>query len=109
MNTKVIYNSVIPFKGFWAINLFGVIFARKEYGKLPQTTINHESIHTAQQKELLFVGFYLLYLLEWIYRLIFHTKTAYRGISFEREAYENEKNLDYLKTRKHYSMWRKRA
>ena len=27
---KIIYNNVIPFKGFTAINLFGILFARRE-------------------------------------------------------------------------------
>lgn len=28
---NVIYNSIIPFKGYIAINIFGILFARKEY------------------------------------------------------------------------------
>ena len=27
---KIIYNNIIPFKGFKCINLFGVLFARKD-------------------------------------------------------------------------------
>ena len=27
---KIIYNNVIPFKGYWAINLFGILFVRKD-------------------------------------------------------------------------------
>lgn len=42
----VLYNSIIPFKGYKAINLFGIIFARKEY-TLDDVDINHELIHTA--------------------------------------------------------------
>ena len=49
---KVIYNNILPFKGFSAINLFGVVFARKEYEPLRSSTIQHEGIHTAQMKEL---------------------------------------------------------
>jgi hypothetical protein len=45
-NMKVIFNSIIPFPGFKAINLFGVLFARKG-SKIDDKTINHESIHTA--------------------------------------------------------------
>ena len=104
---KVVYNSLIPFKGFVAINLFGVVFARKEYEPLGRLTLQHEAIHTAQQRELLYIGFYLLYFLEWLYRIIFHTKTAYSGISFEREAYTWERDPNYLKNRKHYAQWRK--
>jgi hypothetical protein len=40
---KIIYNKVIPFKGFKAINLFGFLFARKP---LSESDINHETIHT---------------------------------------------------------------
>lgn len=103
---KVIYNNIIPFKGFIAINLFGVVFARKEYKPISDWTINHESIHTAQMKELLYIGFYIWYLIEWIYQLIIHIKTSeysYYEIRFEKEAYQNEHNLNYLKTRKHYN------
>lgn len=103
---KVIYNNIIPFKGFIAINLFGVIFVRKKY-KLSKTTLNHESIHTAQMKELGYILFYVLYFIEWIIRLIciisYNISTnnkkdlyyAYRNISFEQEAYDNEDNLNY--------------
>lgn len=96
---KIVYNNIIPFQGFMAINLFGVLFARTEYkGKLNKVDINHEAIHSAQQKELLYIGFYLLYLLNWIL-----TGFRYYYISFEREAYDNEQNLEYLNSRKSYS------
>lgn len=107
MNAKVIYNKYIPFKGFCAINLFGNIFAREEYKPVSNVTLNHENIHSAQQKELLYIFFYLLYFFEWLYRLIFHTKNAYRGISFEKEAYEHQQDLSYLQNRRKFAMWRK--
>lgn len=75
--------------------------------KLSVSAMNHEYIHTEQMKELWYVGFYILYILEWLYRLVFHAKTAYKGISFEREAYQHEKDLDYLKTRKRFAQWDK--
>lgn len=106
---KKVYNSILPFKGFIAINLFGVVFIRKEYKKYDGTysmarTMNHERIHTAQMRELLYIPFYLLYLLEWIYRLLTPPmKTAYRDISFEREAMAHEENFDYVEQRKPYS------
>lgn len=43
---KLIYNNIIPFKGFKAINLFGLCFVRKGM-KMSEKDINHESIHTA--------------------------------------------------------------
>ena len=65
-------------------------------------TLNHESIHTAQMRELLYLGFYLAYVIEWCVRLLM-CGNAYRNISFEREAYSNESDLEYLKKRKHFA------
>ncbi len=100
---KVIYNSLIPFKGFSAINLFGVVFARKEYKPLSQKTLTHEAIHTAQMRELWYVGFYVWYMGEWLVRLCIDRKTAYRSILFEQEAYLNDQNSNYLNTRKRFA------
>lgn len=65
---KVIYNKIIPFKGYKCINLFGVLFVRKGC-TMRERDYNHEAIHTKQMKELLYVPFYILYILEWLYRL----------------------------------------
>lgn len=102
----VIYNDIIPFNGYKAINLFGLIFARDT---LTPIDINHEEIHTAQMKEQLFVFFYILYLVEYIVNIFKYKdlSKAYHNISFEIEAYSNEKNLDYLKNRKHYNNYLK--
>lgn len=102
---KIIYNQYLPKKGFRAINLFGVVFARKEYAPLSARTINHEAIHTAQIRELLYVFFYLFYAFEWLFRLVQYRDRhkAYRNISFEREAYKNEFSTAYLKSRKLFS------
>lgn len=94
---KIVRNNIIPFKGFLAINLFGILFVRGDSYISPQV-INHEKIHTAQMRELLYIPFYLWYVLEWIIRL-FMKGNAYRNISFEREAYTNEKDSDYLSHR----------
>ncbi len=101
---KVIRNSIIPFKGFCAINLFGVVFAQRET-YLSETVLNHEKIHTAQMKELGYVLFYVIYLIEWLVRLLL-PGNAYRNISFEREAYNNQRNPFYLERRKTFAMWK---
>ncbi|MDE6535355.1 MAG: hypothetical protein K2K82_05020 [Muribaculaceae bacterium] len=64
--------------------------------------INHERIHDAQQRELLYIPFYILYLLEYLVRLIQfrNHKKAYYGISFEREAYANDRDFGYLANRR---------
>lgn len=102
---KIIYNKYIPFKGFLAINLFGVLFVRGTWRDINVTLLNHEKIHTAQMKELGYVLFYVIYIIEWLYRLT-RKGNAYRNISFEREAYENGSNPQYLQTRKKWAMWR---
>ena len=103
---KIIHNKWIPFgRGMYAINLFGIIFTKQH---LTRIDVNHEYIHTLQQRELLFVFFYLLYVTEWIVRVI-QTRSFIKGylrISFEREAYENQRQLDYRETRKFFA-WRK--
>lgn len=98
----IIYNKIIPFKGYKAINLFGFIFARKELNNID---IQHELIHTAQMKELLFIGFYIWYLIEWLILLFKYCNfnKAYKNIRFEKEAYEHESTIAYLKERKHYN------
>ncbi len=102
----VIVNKIIPPKGFLAINLFGLIFSKRELTDIEK---NHEAIHTAQMRELLYIGFYILYVLEWLQKVIVYDtlKDAYRNLSFEKEAYKHQNDLEYLKTRKHFAEWRK--
>lgn len=103
---KVIINRILPIgKKFYAINLFGILFAK---GPCSAQTINHEKIHTAQLKDLLFILFYPWYLMEWLVRLIQYGNSfkAYRNISFEREAYANGDDLTYLERRKRFAFLR---
>lgn len=104
---KVIRNHIIPFgKNYAAVNLFGVVFAKTG---LSSHGLNHEYIHTMQQKEMLFVFFYLWYVVEWLIRVVQY-RSFYQGylhISFEREAYENMYNLHYPHLRKHFAWMRK--
>ena len=65
------------------------------------STLNHEKIHWQQQLEMLIIFFYIWYLVEWLIRLT--KEDAYMNISFEREAYANDYNLDYLNSREPYS------
>lgn len=105
---KVIYNRLIPFKGYKCVNLFGVLFVR-EGCTMRAEDYNHEAIHTAQMKELLYVPFYLLYVLEWLWHLarLREAKTAYRAISFELEAYAHQSDTGYLRTRKPFNQYKK--
>lgn len=101
---RIVRNRWIPVKGFAAMNLFGVLFVRPE-ARITDTLINHERIHSAQMRELGYAPFYVAYLCEWIARL-FKPGNAYRQISFEREAYANERCPDYLSIRKPFAQWR---
>lgn len=98
---KVIINKFIPFKGYVAITIWPLIFVRKELNKY---TLNHEHIHGEQQKELLIIPFYILYVLEYLIKLCitFSTSKAYNSMSFEQEANRYEHELDYIKHRTHY-------
>lgn len=105
-----LYNRYIPFRPYYAINIFGVVLARREYRPLSPTDLNHEHIHTMQQRELLWLPFYIIYILEWLYGLIRlrSASRAYHNISFEREAYRHQADLAYRHHRRLYAQWRKR-
>ena len=113
-----IVSNIIPFKGFVALTIAPFVFIRKdEKEKFDAVAENHEHIHCLQQTEMGFVGailsvvlffitlswwsfllvpiYFWWYIIEWILRSIFGTGNAYRNISFEREAYANEKDLEY--------------
>jgi hypothetical protein len=99
----LVYRHIVP-KGYLGITLFPFVFLKSSDLKHRKFLINHENIHLRQQLELLVIPFYLIYLVEFFIRLIKYRnwKLAYKNISFEREAYKNEKNLSYLKSR---SFW----
>lgn len=87
------------------ITLFPFIILKDKSLQLDKTFIHHELIHIRQQAELLLLFFLLLYGLEFLIRIVQYKniQEAYRNISFEREAYCNETNYNYLKTRKWFS------
>lgn len=129
---KLIYNNYIPFKGFSAMNVLGIwLFVRRVMRDgqrvnplLSERTLNHEEIHSAQYKEMGYIGFLVWYLIEWVVRLVCEfalwavrakgcvkfkemAHAAYRNISLEQEAYDFEMWRDYLKSgvRDHYQWW----
>lgn len=99
--SRVIHNRLLPFGNFLAINICGMIFV-KHGAKLSRQVINHERIHTRQQMEMLILPFYIMYVLEWLVRFAMcrNWMKAYYALSFEREAYDNMNNLEYLKKRR---------
>lgn len=91
-----------------AVTLFPFILVRSELMD-DDILINHESIHIEQYKELLFLGFFLIYAYDFM-KAIFsgHSwESAYHEIRLEKEAYAHEADKDYLKSRRRYN-WFKR-
>ena len=92
----IVKNKFIPFSGYSSITIWPFIFTKVD---MEEIELNHENIHGRQQLECLIIPFYIIYLIEAILK-------GYSHICFEKEAYANQDNLNYLKTRKWYSMWR---
>ncbi len=84
-----------------AMALFPFILLKKLAFKDDKILINHERIHLKQEVELLIIPFYILYLLNYLINLLIYKNhyKAYLNICFEREAYINDRNLEYLKYR----------
>lgn len=117
---------------FRGITLFPFIIVKDKKTRDNKTVINHERIHLRQQIEIFitsiillillkilfgvgsiwsilgygYLSYYILYIGEWIINKIKKRSNAYRSSSFEKEAYSNDDNLDYLKTRKWYSSFK---
>lgn len=97
LNVKVT-KGPIPFKGY-IMNFFGIILTRSKV--ISAKTMNHEGIHECQaedfgNKYFGYCVFYLLYVIEYFIKLIckfFNWRIKpYRSISFEQEAYLNDRN-----------------
>lgn len=118
-------NNYFPFGRYSSINICGILFTKRD--NVSEITINHEKIHSKQIFELLVIFFYLWYVIEWFIRFIpmrgfksYWQKSnkkglfklmyvlgeishnAYRKIGFEKEAYSNQFNFNYLNTRSKY-------
>lgn len=91
-----------------AITLYPFIIYRSSKDQVSEVTINHESIHIEQQKELFVIPFYILYVYFWMKNKYWNkmsSQDSYFNIPFEKEAYSNHYNLSYIDQRKKHS-WR---
>lgn len=91
----------VPFIRYSGMAIFPFILVKSDALKKDALLLRHERIHLAQQIEMLILPFYMAYLFNYIVNLAIyknHSK-AYREIVFEREAYANEQNGDYLSKR----------
>ena len=85
-----------------AITLGPIVISR---GEMSEITKRHETIHFQQFLELAFVGFIILYFGYWLWNLIRGDsgESAYYNIPFEKEAYYNDEDENYLQNRKRFS------
>jgi hypothetical protein len=99
----MIFGMILIFVPFlWVEGLTLFPFVLLKHKNPPDWLINHERIHLRQQLEMGIVLFYVWYFVEYLVGRCQNRKhySAYRAISFEREAYKHDANLDYLTTRK---------
>lgn len=122
-----VYNNIFPLPAFKAMTIWPFMFIRKkavQCGLFNETDERHEEIHGEQQKEMLCIGtliaavmvvtncgwwsfialplFFYWYGIEYVIKLCYYrnSKTAYKNVSFEREAYDHQREIDYLYIRK---------
>lgn len=93
---RIIYNRFLPFPGYTAVNLFGVLFVRKEHkgktGVKFRMMVTHETIHTKQMQEMGYIFFYIWYLVEWLIKCLWYfspTKAYYAILSNGRPMISN--------------------
>ena len=96
----IVTKYLIP-KGYRGLAFFPFVFVKHRLDKANEVFVNHERIHLRQQLEMLVIPFFIWYFIEFCLRCIQYKNfdLGYRNISFEREGYANENDLDYLKRR----------
>lgn len=98
---------LIP-KGYRGLTLWPFVLLKNKIDKQNIILLNHERIHIRQQLELLIIPFFIWYLLDFLYKWIKYLdrNKAYRNIIFEREAYQNEKDLQFLDRRPFWNFFK---
>lgn len=125
----IIYNNIIPFRGYTAVTIWPLIFGRKSRKPLKMHVERHERIHLRQQLEVMLLSaavlaavillagwswwwmllnlgvYYAGYGLDYAIRRILYRSPneAYRNIACEQEAYLNEQDAAYLANRRPFA------
>lgn len=123
---------LLLFPTYTAVTLLYNSFFKKDEDEYSMDDINHECIHQVQQMECSVMGlalglvlcglfnlslwwiiilglgfFYIWYGIEYLIILCFakwdKQNERYHDVSFEEEAHNNDHDLEYIRTRKHYS------
>lgn len=99
MNCNPIFDAWLPKRlGVSAITLYPYILFAMQEDQVSKKLMRHELIHCAQIEKEGMIKFYLKYVFEYFKNRLKgmpHWK-AYRSISYEVEAYENEDNEFYF-------------
>ncbi|HEY9168232.1 MAG TPA: hypothetical protein VIN72_01945 [Lutibacter sp.] len=100
----VIFKYLIP-KNYSGLAISPFIFLKNKKSIDDALFLNHEKIHLKQQVELLWIFFFVWYIIEYCIRFFQYKnhEFAYNNISFEKEAYKNEQDFNYLESRKKFS------
>jgi hypothetical protein len=111
------------------VRLFGVKLMTLPWGiyaapkaMVKEEDVVHEFIHVEQWKELLYIGFIILFIVEWLIRQLsysafwfyrfatggfkkipYNRNHGYKNISLEREAYKHDDDLKYLEKRTRFA------
>jgi len=101
----LLFSKYLFHPNFNAIAIWPFIILKNKSLKDNSILINHEKIHLQQQKEMLWLLFFIWYLVEFLVKLIIFKEAmiVYKNVSFEREAYANEFDKYYLKDRKFWN------
>jgi len=80
-----------------AFSVFNCIWV-KDASWVDKYVVNHEAIHAAQQRELGWLPFYIIYIIEFLFKSLKYRSfgQGYMHICHEKEAYRNDHNLRYL-------------
>lgn len=97
-------NTITKLLGVRGIMLFPFIIVIRKPNKI---LLNHERIHYVQCKELMILGFYVIYIAWFAAGILryWSWSKAYQMVPFEKEAYFFQSDPQYLKNRKRFA-WR---
>lgn len=112
-----------------------LVFSKRSEDRIAQVDKNHETVHAVQWTEvtaifglfifilqLIFsfsawwyliapVAYYIWYVLEWLVKLVIlqDSRSAYKSVSFEMEAYDNQHDCNYVENRRMVTPWLNRV
>ena len=98
---KIIRTKYFPPKNYDAINILGLLFVHPGVRLNERTHQPRAYPHTSDDGDA-YPTFYIWYVIEWLIRLSMAGR-AYMNLSFEREAYQNMNNLNYLNQRRPFA------